>query len=146
MAPKRNMVTNIQGLRWASLLVKNQMASRRVRPTWDSTWLSMKNTSRKAMVELPKPLLKISPGDMIWKMARIAMHSRLGQSVPMKFHMSMMPMKIPMTCMLVWFRPAGAGMNWNSRMNAKEISSITSFEVLPFTFGSLPSLSYTPYF
>ena len=77
MAPKRNMVTNIQGLRWASLLVKNQMASRRVRPTWDSTWLSMKNTSRKAMVELPKPLLKISPGDMIWKMARIAMHSRL---------------------------------------------------------------------
>lgn len=27
MAPKRNMVTNIQGLRWASLLVKNQMAS-----------------------------------------------------------------------------------------------------------------------
>ena len=83
------------------------MASRRVRPTWDSTWLSMKNTSRKAMVELPKPLLKISPGDMIWKMARIAMHSRLGQSVPMKFHMSMMPMKIPMTCMLVWFRPAG---------------------------------------
>lgn len=71
------------------------------------------------MVELPKPLLKISPGDMIWKMARIAMHSRLGQSVPMKFHMSMMPMKIPMTCMLVWFRPAGAGMNWNSQDERK---------------------------
>ena len=40
----------------------------------------------------------LSPGDMIWKMARIAMHSRLGQSVPMKFHMSMMPMKIPKMC------------------------------------------------
>ena len=108
MAPKRNMVLNIQGLRWASLLVKNQMASRRVRPTWDSTWLSMKNTSRKAMVELPKPLLKISPAHDL-EDGQIAMHSRLGQSVPMKFHMSMMPMKIPMTCMLVWFRPERGG-------------------------------------
>ena len=99
------MVTNVRGCAGPDLLVKNQMASRRVGP--GTARGEHEERQQEGDGGLPETAFKISPGDMIWKMARIAMHSRLGQSVPMKFHMSMMPMKIPMTCMLVWFGPRG---------------------------------------
>ena len=50
----------------------------------------------------------------------MAMHKRLGQSVPTKFHISMMPMKMPMTCMLTWVSPAGAGINPKNKINSAD--------------------------
>jgi hypothetical protein len=66
------------------------------------------------------------------KRARIAMHRKLGQSVPTKFHISMMPMKMPMTCMPVWVRPAGAGINPKNMMNSADtiIVMILLFDIL----------------
>ena len=78
----------------------------------------MKNTSRNAIVEFPNPVVKIADGSMIPKMATSAIQRKLGQSVPTKFHMIIIPINSPIASIDTTFSPSGAGISGNSRINA----------------------------
>ena len=54
-------------------------------------------------------------------MAIMAIHRKLGQSMPTKFHRIMIPINNPNACMDIVVSPSGAGISGNSSINANAI-------------------------
>ena len=105
-----SIATVHQGLRLASLFVRNHTETRLATPLWIRQPASMKVNMRKISVPLPKVAEKIWFALSAGTVKKAKMVAMLDQPVPQLRNSMLAPIMMPSTWKPDWLSPSGAGM------------------------------------